>query len=201
MKAYLYLLTTALVIAVGVTGCKCSKKTASSAEKTEKTSAIEPLQAREATLQQDTRADQTQEVLAGRVSALPNVIIYKTKADYSQNVPVGLNEEKTAIVSYPGKTDLRGQLPVLLEHGFLLDKRGINTNVAFLKYTYDEYMALESIPPIAELFNAIIDADPLTEMYLCGKVSDFHHGDLAELLNEALTKSNGKPEEIFKKLK
>ncbi|MCL2040973.1 MAG: hypothetical protein FWG84_02885 [Bacteroidales bacterium] len=197
MRPHFYLLITVLIVAVGATGCTCSKKTASSAENTELT----PLQPRDAVVKNDTETEQNQEVLTGSVAALPNVIIYKTKADYSQNVPVGLNEEKTAIVSYPGKTDVKGQLPVLLEHGFLLDKRGISTNVAFLKYTYDEYMALESIPPIAELFDAIIDTDPLTEMYLCGKTSDFHHGDITELLNEALTKSNGKPVEVFKKLK
>ena len=201
MKPHFYLLITALVVAVGATGCTCSKKMATPAEKTETLSAIEPLQPRDATLKQDAGTEQTQTEVTGRAFALSNVIIYKTKADYSQNVPVGLNEEKTAIVSYPGQSDIKGQLPVLLEHGFLLDKRGINANVAFLKYTYDDYMALETIPPIAVLFDAIIDADPLTEMYLCGKTSDFHHGDIAELLNEALNKCEGKPEEIFKKLK
>ena len=201
MKTF-YLFMTVLVIA-GVTGCKCPKKvaqqepTAVSVEKKEKNAAVRTAQPVEATLKKDTGAERPM----SRAMALPNVIIYKTKADYSKNVPIGLNEERTAIVSYPGKTDLNGQMPIPLEYGFLLDKRGINTNVAFLKYTYDEYLALEAIPPIAKLFNDVIDADPLTEMYNCGKISDFLDGNIEDLLNKKLIESGGKPEMIFKKLK
>ena len=188
MKLYFYLFMTAFIIAAGVTGCKCPQKVT----KQEQTpSSAVPI------LQKD--ADAERHTL--RTMALPNVIIYKTRADYSKNVPIGLNEERTTIVSYPGKTDLNGQTPTPLKYGFLLDRRGINTNVAFLKYTYDEYQALETIPPIGKLFNDIIDADPLTEMYNCGKVSDFFNGDIEELLNKKLIESGGKPETIFKKLK
>jgi len=183
MKSYLYLLMAVLMVAVGVTGCKCSKNTA----KQEITTT--PV-AKEEVVQEQTMS-----------YALPSVIIYKTKGDYSKNVPVGLNDERTAIVSYPGKTDIKGQEPIPLKYGFLLDKRGIRPNVAFLKYTYDEFLALETIPSIAELFKDIIDADPLTEMYDCGKISNFHHGNVEELLNQALTENGGNPEAIYRRLK
>jgi hypothetical protein len=188
MKSYFYLLMAVLIMTAGVTGCKSSKNSVQIAQKEEVRTA--------------SSFDEANLVVQKpRVMALPSVIIYKTKADYTKNVPVGLNEEKTSIVSYPGQTDLKDQEPIPLKHGFLLDKRGVNLNSAFLKYTYAEFLALDAIPPIAELFNAIIDADPFTEMYDCGKVSDFHDGDLEEQLNQALMESNGNPETIYKRLK
>jgi hypothetical protein len=103
----------------------------------------------------------------------PDAIIYKTKAEYNNLVPVIMNAEKTSIVSFPGPRDLKykGKIatPTLLESGFLLDNRGITENVAFLSITYDEYMALKKSPNKEELMALIIDNDPLTEMYNCGK--------------------------------
>ena len=103
----------------------------------------------------------------------PDAIIYKTKAEYDKLVPVIMNAEKTSIVSFPGPRDLKykGEVatPTLLEQGFLLDNRGITENVAFLSITYDEYMALDKAPDKVELLGLIIDNDPLTEMYNCGK--------------------------------
>ena len=192
MKSYFYLLMAVSIIVAGATGCKCSKN---SVQNTQKEEMI--VSSREASLAEKADAEpQTQ-----RSFALPSVIIYKTKADYSKNVPITLNDEKTTITSYPGQTDIKNQEPRPLKYDFLLDKRGVKPNTAFLKYTYDEYMALKEIPSMAELFKSIIDADPFTEMYNCGKVSDFHDGDLEDQLNEALIKSNGNPEAIFKKLK
>jgi len=206
MKVYFYLLT-ALIMAAGVTGCKCSKKVTQQQQATKSLPEQRQIQPLEKRAVREVGADvgaasfAETDMTSTRSFALPSVIIYKTKADYSRNVPVGLNDEKTAIISYPGKTDIRGQEPMFLEYGFLLDRRGINPNVAFLKYTYDEYLRLDDIPPIAELFNLIIDTDPLKEMYHCGKTSDFRQGEVADQLNEMLKKSEGKPEEIFKRLK
>jgi arginine repressor len=181
-------------MSAGVTGCKCSKNTVVKEEvKSSSEQLVQQPQLPHSDFEQNNNASISR--------ALPSVIIYKTKADYSKNVPVGLNEERTAIVSYPGKTDIKGQEPTPLKYGFLLDRRGVNTNVAFLKYTYEEYLNLETIPPIAELFKAVLDADPLTEMYNCGKKSDFPNGDVEDQLNQALTENNGNPEKIYKKLK
>ncbi|NQT76620.1 MAG: hypothetical protein HQ565_02825 [Bacteroidetes bacterium] len=103
----------------------------------------------------------------------PNAIIYKTKADYYQLVPVIMNEEKTEIVSYPAPRDLRYKgrpaNPDRLAEDFLLDNRGINENVAFLSITYEEYMNMIKTPAVEELKKLIIDTDPLTIMYNCGK--------------------------------
>lgn len=102
----------------------------------------------------------------------PHSIVYKTKADYYKNVPVVLDEEKKMILTYPAKEDLkRGdnfQYPTRLKSGWLLDNRGISKNVAFLKFTYEEYYNLNEIPSPDELYNLIIDKDPLTQICDCG---------------------------------
>lgn len=107
----------------------------------------------------------------------PHEIVYKTKADYFKNVPVILNDEKNMVLTYPAKEDLkRGdeyQYPVKLKDGWLLDKRGININVAFLNISYEEYYKLEELPTPDSLFEMIIDKNPLTEMCDCGSKTAF----------------------------
>lgn len=102
----------------------------------------------------------------------PPTFVYKTKADYSQNVPVTLSDDKTAIIAYPSPQDIyiNGQLatPTSLSNGYLLDNRGINANVAFLKMTYTEYSKLKEAPLLKIMYSQIIDKDPLTELCNCG---------------------------------
>ena len=101
----------------------------------------------------------------------PPTIIYKTKSDYYNNVPVTLNDNKTMINSFPDVKDVfyKGELayPTKLNSGYFLDNRGISKNVAFLKFTYEEYSKLDKTPSIDELFNNIIEKNPLSEMYMC----------------------------------
>jgi hypothetical protein len=101
----------------------------------------------------------------------PPTIIYKTKSDYYNNVPVNLNEDKTMIYSFPDVKDVfyKGELayPTKLDSNYLLDNRGISKNVAFLKYTYEEYSKLDKTPDVNELFKSILDVDPLDELYKC----------------------------------
>ncbi|NCA75579.1 MAG: hypothetical protein EOM90_04530 [Alphaproteobacteria bacterium] len=105
----------------------------------------------------------------------PELIVYKTRKDYSKNVPVILNADRTAVESYPGIRDIyyQGQLayPTQLEQGYLLDNRGINTGVAFLKITYEAYAVLSATPSSSELYKMIEDKDPLLEMYSGGNRS------------------------------
>ena len=124
------------------------------------------------------------------VSALPHIIIYKTTKDYTQNVPVTLSEDKSQIVSYPHPTDLliggKLALPAKLHNGYLLDNRGIGKNVAFLKFTYAEYSKFKDAPTLEELYRSIIDKNPLTELWDCGKKAGFT--DLQKQLNEWIDK-------------
>lgn len=101
----------------------------------------------------------------------PKVVIYQTKADYSQNVPVTLSDDRKTIESYPHPRDLvidgKFVTPTPLNKDFLLDNRGINKNVAFLNYTYDEYSKLANPPSVEELMIQILDKKPLKKMYIC----------------------------------
>lgn len=103
-------------------------------------------------------------------------IVYKTKANYKQLVPVILNNAKTEIVAYPAPADLKNgenlRLPLQLKKGYLLDIRGIGPNVAFTSYTYEAYAAMEQAPDLETLMNAIVDRDPLLEMYDCKNFRD-----------------------------
>jgi hypothetical protein len=123
-----------------------------------------------------------------KTKAGPQTIVYKTKEDYYNNVPVILSADKSEIVSYPGIKDIyfKGELayPTKLNDGYLLDNRGIDINVGFLKYTYEQYSALEKTPTPEELLSNILDEDPITEMYNCGSKFDFK--DAVNELNEAI---------------
>lgn len=118
----------------------------------------------------------------------PPCIIYKTKADFSELVPVELNADRSGIASYPDVADIYRQgtlaYPTPLLDSFLLDNRGIGPNVAFLKLSYEEYRGLDETPAAAELWNAILEADPLLEMYRCGNRSQYK--DLLQELNDLI---------------
>jgi hypothetical protein len=84
-----------------------------------------------------------------------------------------MNDEKTEVASFPAPGDLKYKgkpsIPTELDNGFLLDNRGITKNVAFTSYTYEEYIALDKTPSKEDLLTRIVDPDPITEMYNCGK--------------------------------
>ncbi len=112
----------------------------------------------------------------------PHLLLYKTRRDYRALVPVALSDDKKRIVSLPDPGDLRTSqgyaMPVLLHKGYLLDKRGIGKNVAFLKMTYKEYAALQLPPPTDELYKMIIDKDPLSSLCDCGPASLFKNPEM-----------------------
>jgi hypothetical protein len=130
----------------------------------------------------------------------PPVIIYKTRSDYYKHVPVILSEDKSMITSFPARSDImyKGNFayPTALREGYLLDNRGISENVAFLDYTYEEYSKLAKTPDADELFQHIIDDDPITEMFYCGSRYDFKN-----LVDELNSKIAANDLEGFKKLK
>jgi hypothetical protein len=130
---------------------------------------------------QHTNNNGSDDVVDGSMQMVgPPVIIYKTKEDYFNNVPVILSDDKSKVMSYPGIHDVKTnegefQIPLILDNGYLLDQRGINENVAFTKYTYAIYANLDNTPSAEELFEVIIDADPLSEMYFCGSRFSFEN--------------------------
>lgn len=128
----------------------------------------------------------------------PSVLIYKTRADYQQYVPVILSPDKKSLVSYPAPGDVffNGDLayPVQLVDGFLLDRRGISENCAFLKWTYYEYSRLGSTPSKEEIMKMILDDNPLTELYSCGKRSKYRQ--IETEINQIITE--GRLKEFIK---
>jgi hypothetical protein len=159
----------ALIVCFSIVGCKTSKKTEKSTINTN---------------------------FAG-----PPTIVYKMKTDYGQNVPVTLSDDRLSIVNYPAVEDiaLNGKypLPTQLKKGYYLDNRGIGLNVAYTKYTFEEYSKLPATPAVEELFAAIIDKDPIVEMYDCGNRLRFT--DIEAELN--LIIESGDLVKKFKKLK
>jgi hypothetical protein len=107
----------------------------------------------------------------------PPALVYKTRADYDKLVPVIMNDAKTVIVSYPHPNDVKNSqgylLPVQLKKGYLLDKKGIGKNVAFLNITYEEYAKLSEPPSMEQLEKLIVDKDPLVELCDCGNITRF----------------------------
>lgn len=122
-------------------------------------------------------------------------VIYKTKADYSKYVPVTMNAAKTEIVAYPATlTDLKRNgkpaYPTALTQGYWLDNRGIGPNSVFIKMTYEQYMALDEAPKLADMMGMITDLDPFTEIYNLGDRSRFKDEmkEINELINKGALK-------------
>lgn len=128
------------------------------------------------------------------------IYIYKTRRDYNKLVPIELSADKKTIVSYPDIKDVftngKPATPIMLSDGFLLDNRGISINVVFLKLTYQQYAALPATPNPDSLFNLILDNNPLTVLYDCGRKSDYQN--LTEELNVLIKRKDFSK---FKKLK
>jgi hypothetical protein len=120
----------------------------------------------------------------------PRILVYKTKANYNNLVPVILSDDKSKIVTYPHPKDIQTssgfQVPIVLIDGYLLDVRGIGKNVAFLKLSYTDYSKLLNPPSLEDLYNMIIDKDPLTELYDCGVKNNTDN--LVKQLNKQIKK-------------
>lgn len=108
---------------------------------------------------------------------IPHVLVYRTKGDYRELVPVTLSADRSKIVAYPHPKDLQGadglSVPQDLGKGYLLDKRGIGLNTAFLKMSYADYAALDQAPALADMTAMIADNDPLVELCDCGPRTAF----------------------------
>lgn len=149
----MYKILLILLTMIAATGCKSH----SASEKAESNNFFTTIPAKEPS---------NAVVTAPIASVMPAAIVYKTRADYSDKVPINLNADKTSIMSYPDPHDIHAQSsPLPLADGYLLDRRGISTNVAFTSFTYEQYAALTHVPSTATLFDSIIDKSPLTEMY------------------------------------
>ncbi len=91
------------------------------------------------------------------VNAIPKAVVYKMEGDAGpENVPVTVNTSTGELISFPGPRDVVDQEPIALGRGWYLDRRGINENSRFTRWTYSEYQNLESVPSTAEIKANII---------------------------------------------
>ncbi|MCC6578339.1 MAG: hypothetical protein IT228_13445 [Flavobacteriales bacterium] len=109
------------------------------------------------------------------VQDVPHVLVYRTRSDTRGLVPVTLSEDRSRIVAYPhpGDIDPVRSAPVELAGGWLLDRRGITAQVAFLGTTYAAYAKLEQAPSLEEMMAGIADRDPLMDLCDCGPRTAF----------------------------
>ena len=115
------------------------------------------------------------------------VVVYKTKKNYNRQVAVTLNTDKTTVISYPDPSDIRlfRPYPIHLRSKYLLDQRGIDSNVAFLKLSYRQYSKLKVAPePNFILSNLILDNNPILEFHIIEKYPP--NSDVKQLLNQRI---------------
>ncbi|MCW3122560.1 MAG: putative lipoprotein [Flavipsychrobacter sp.] len=129
-------------------------------------------------------------------AAMPSVLVYKTKGDFRNNVSVQLSADKKTIASYPDPSDLKGgdgPAPVKLRKGYLLDKRGVSWNTAFLKVTNVQYSKLPAAPSAEELYKMILEKDPMTELYNCGPRGKLKTSEINKLIDGGKLKKKCTP--------
>ncbi len=98
-------------------------------------------------------------------SMLPRALVYKTSVPCAENVAISLNASGTAVQSYPAPTDVTAaSAPIDLPGGWLLDRRGLGPNTAFISLTYSEYSRLQKAPSPQELLKMVIPGAEVTEM-------------------------------------
>jgi len=115
------------------------------------------------------------------------IVVYKTKKNYNHNVAVTLNTDKTSIINYPDPSDIRSfrPYPIQLKSKYLLDQRGIDSNVAFLKLSYRQYSKLKVVPePYFILSNLILDNDPILEFHVINQYPP--NSNVKQLLNQRI---------------
>jgi len=115
------------------------------------------------------------------------IVVYKTNKNYNHQVAVTLNTDKTMVISYPDPSDIRSfrPYPIHLKSKYLLDQRGIDSNVAFLKLSYRQYSKLKVAPePNFILSNLILDNDPILEFHIIEKYPP--NSDVKQLLNQRI---------------
>lgn len=95
--------------------------------------------------------------------ALLNATVFKMSGDYANNVAVSLNADGT-LSYFPAPSDISAaSRPVDLGNGWWLNRQGIGPRSRFLRYTFEEYSSLPSVPSQEDLLKAIIPGAQVTE--------------------------------------
>ena len=150
MNAYSAAAAAIVSMAITATGCKTAKTTDAADTAPAITSAI----AGQATPP------------SNQNNIMPRAVIYRMTGDATAaNVPVQVSPTG-AITSFPAPADIINQEPIALTDGYLLDRRGINDDTRFTRWTYADYSALKSAPTTAEIKAAIIPGAKPTDIHV-----------------------------------
>lgn len=114
----------------------------------------------------DAPAAMAPERIAGNTAAMvARATVYRTSVPVDSFVAISLNDARTAVQSFPAPSDVSAaSVPLQLPDGWLLDRRGIGPNTAFIRMTYTQYAALPTAPSTAELMRLIIPDARVTEL-------------------------------------
>ena len=97
--------------------------------------------------------------------ALPRAVVYKTNVPCYDNVAISLNATRSSVLSYPAPSDVSAaSAPLQLPDGWLLDRRGLGPNPAFISLTYKEYSALKTPPSPDELMKMVLPDVYVTDL-------------------------------------
>jgi len=110
-------------------------------------------------MQPDINPEQVQIVgeTSAPAAALPKAVVYKMNGDYAAYVPVTVSPDGNTLTSFPAPTDIiDGSEPIALDRGYYLDRRGVNQNTRFTRWTYAEYRALKQTPSPAQILGNLI---------------------------------------------
>lgn len=107
----------------------------------------------------------TERVIGSTPAMLPRATVYRTSEPVDSFVPISLNKGGDEVISFPAPSDVSdANIPIKLPDGWLLDRRGIGPNTAFIRLTYAQYAALPAAPTTAELLDMIIPGAHVTDL-------------------------------------
>lgn len=117
---------------------------------------------------------------------LPDFAVYQLKnVNDTSKVFLNLDESKSFVVYYPAPVDLSRMTKIEWINGFVIDKRGINSNSVFTKHNIQDYQTKGILPDLASWMNEIQEFEPFISFYRCKGTTDLN------LLRKELNK--GKP--------
>lgn len=120
------------------------------------------------------------------VIPIPEFAVYQLKVvNDTSKVFLNLDESKSFVVYYPAPVDLSRMTKIEWINGFVIDKRGINSNSVFTKHSIQDYQTKGILPDLASWMNEIQEFEPFISFYRCKGTTDLN------LLRKELSK--GKP--------
>lgn len=124
-------------------------------------------------------------IAGATAAAVAHATVYRTSVPVDSFVAISLNQARTAVQSFPAPGDVSAaSVPLQLPDGWLLDRRGIGPNTAFIRLTYTQYAALPTAPSTAELMSLIIPDARVTDVLRLSMTPQQAAADTAAVIAE-----------------